>query len=465
MPGGPKILAVDDNSDGLFALCELLKSNGYEVVAAGSGEEALSKLESELPDLILLDVNMPGIDGFEVTRRIKGDPLLRYIPVILLTAKDDLEDVAEGLSHGADDYIKKPYAAPELIARLKAAMRTRAVYEELKRARSDNQSLLDQVQERYQFGKIIGKSQALRSIFAIIEKIKDSDVPVLISGESGTGKELIAHAIHYNSPRAQTAFVIQTCSAFNENLLESELFGHVKGAFTGAVKDKQGLFEAADHGTFFLDELGEMSPALQVKLLRVLQDGTFTPVGATAQKKVNVRVVAATNRNLGEMIAKGTFREDLYYRLNVVNIHLPALRERRVDIPLLVQHFMGEISARTDKPQKRISDQALLSLCDYNWPGNIRELQNEVERLVLLSGSEQEIGVEHISKHIRAAAGQPSVSASHGKQLKDAIEELEKNMIREALERTSGNKSEAARELGISRSNLIAKVQAYNLEQ
>lgn len=458
-----KILVVDDSAEALFALEQMLREQGYEVLTAGSAGEALKKIESGRPDLILSDVFMPGVDGFELTRRIKTDPAWRYIPVVLLTAKSDLEDVIRGLEEGADDYIRKPFNAQELMARLKAALRVRRLYGELKKASAVNQELQGKLSGRFSFDKIIGKSAVMQEVFNLIEKIKDADCPVLISGESGTGKELVASALHYNSPRRAKRLVVQNCSAFNENLLESELFGHVKGAFTGALHDKEGLFEAADGGTFFLDELGEMSPALQAKLLRVLQDGTFIPLGGTTLRKVDVRILAATNRDLRDMVSKGLFREDLYYRLNVVNIKLPPLRERRVDIPLLVDHFLDEQARKTGKPKRKLDSTALKALSDYSWPGNIRELQNEIERLCLLADDSGEIGKELLSPHILAVLRPGFGCAAHGK-LKEAVDQLERELISAALKRTGGNKSEAARELGISRSNLISKVQEYGLE-
>jgi transcriptional regulator with PAS, ATPase and Fis domain len=269
--------------------------------------------------------------------------------------------------------------------------------------------------------------------------------------------------LQYNRNRQDKPIVVQNCSAFNENLLESELFGHMRGSFTGAVRDKEGLFEVADGGTFFLDELGEMSQALQVKLLRVLQDGSFMPVGGTKLKKVDVRIIAATNRNLKEMLKQGTFREDLYYRLNVVNIRLPALRERPSDIPKLVEHFLNKISLKHKTAPKTLSSAALSALSDYAWPGNIRELENELERLVLMAAEAGEIGVELVSSHIKQDQSSSAGAAAAG-SLKEALEELERYMIVSTLKRLNGNKSEAARVLGVSRSNLIAKVQSYGIE-
>ncbi len=462
----PTILAADDNENALFVLSEALKIAGYNVITASDGAEAIELLKTNSPDLILSDLMMPNVNGYELAKFVKADPKLRYVPVVLVTSRDDMEDIVQGFECGADDYIKKPYRKEELLARIRAAMRTRAIYQDLEQSRADNQRLRLELQNGSYEG-IIGKSSAMKDVYTLIEKIKGGDVSVLITGESGTGKELIAHAIHSTSERKDKPFVVQNCSAFNDNLLESELFGHVKGAFTGATSDKQGLFETADGGSFFLDELGEMSLPLQAKLLRVLQDGTFLPVGATKVKHADVRVIAATNRNLPEMIKQGTFREDLYYRLNVVNITLPPLRDRKVDIQLLCEAFLQRIATRTGKPLKKLSDDAVRALTDYNWPGNVRELQNEMERAVLMSAGD-EISFDDLSPQVKQSIA-PANNNVQGRRLegklKDALESLEANMIEAALERNAWNKSEAARELGISRSSLISKVATYNLEK
>lgn len=318
---------------------------------------------------------------------------------------------------------------------------------------------------RYKYESMVGKSKPMQQLYNLLDKIKQSETTVLINGDNGTGKELIAKAIHYNSPRKTGTFIIQNCSAFNDNLLESELFGHAKGSFTGAVKDKKGLFEMAHKGTFFLDEIGDTSPQMQVKLLRVLQEGTFTPVGATVQKKVDVRILAATNKNLKKMVEDGTFREDLYYRLNVINIKVPALKDRKEDIPLLAESFMNEANKK-EGSKKVLTKRALEKLYDYSWPGNVRELKNEIERVLVLSGPEQKITHDMLSPKIIESAKSNSVQGTrvHGK-LKDALEELEKVMIREGLRRTGWNKSRLAKELGISRAGLIMKVDKYDLEK
>ncbi|MFM1847003.1 MAG: hypothetical protein RL417_477 [Pseudomonadota bacterium] len=452
-----KILAVDDNPDALFVLEETLRRHDFAVISASSGEEALRKAAAELPDIILLDLNMPGLDGYEVTRRLKAEEATSGISIILLTALNTLEGVVPGLDLGAVDYMTKPFKADELVLRIHVVGRHRTTEREVRALRS-------QVRAQRNFANIIGKSAAMQDIFALLDKVKDAQVPVLILGESGTGKELVARAIHYNSPRREKPFVVQNCSAFNDNLLESELFGHVKGAFTGAVRDKEGLFAVADGGSFFLDELGEMSAALQVKLLRVLQQGTFMPVGGTKERKVDVRIVTATNRSLSDMVAEGAFREDLYYRLNLVTLKLPPLRERREDIPLLADHFLSRCGAKMGRtPSLRADTLKLLS--DYSWPGNIRELENEIERSILMAGEAPVVSPEHLSPHVREGGANPKRAPVVVGSLKTAIEELERGMIAAALEQTGGNKSEAARILGIARSNLIAKAQSYGISE
>jgi two-component system response regulator HupR/HoxA len=319
---------------------------------------------------------------------------------------------------------------------------------------------------RYKYDSMIGKSKPMQDIYTLLDKIKNSESTVLIQGDNGTGKELIAKAIHYNSPRKEKTFVSQNCSAFNENLLDSELFGHVKGSFTGAIKDKKGLFEIADKGTFFLDEIGDTSPAMQVKLLRIIQEGTFIPVGGTETRKVDVRILAATNRDLKEMVEKGTFREDLYYRINVINIRVPPLRDRKEDIPLLVEFFLEKCAQEKGIKKKVMTKRALEKLYDFPWPGNIRELENEIERLVVLAGEELKLTADMLSPRLLEFGEKNKIQGArvHGK-LKDALEELEREMIKEGLRRTGWNKSKLAKELGISRAGLIMKVEKYGLDK
>src|SRR5438067_2504576 len=333
------------------------------------------------------------------------------------------------------------------------------------------QALRRELTGRYRFADIVGKSAPMQRLYALLDKLVGSDITVLITGENGTGKELIARALHYNGPRKDKAFVATNASALNDNLLESELFGHVKGAFTGASRDKTGLFKVADGGTFFLDEVGDMSPAMQVKLLRVLQEATFVPVGATKPEKVDVRVIAATNRDLREMVARRQFREDLFYRLHVVNIEVPSLRHRSDDLPLLTSHFLQQAAQRTGRPAKRLHPELLRSFYERRWPGHIRELENEIERLVVLSGDAEVIPPE-LGQHGRATQpeGSPGrfaalVQQGLGSDLATAVCQLEKDVIALGLRETRGNKSRVAARLGVSRTTLIKKIREYGLDQ
>lgn len=319
--------------------------------------------------------------------------------------------------------------------------------------------------QRYGFDRMIGKSMAMQDLYRLLEKICDSETTVLIQGENGTGKELIAKALHYNSKRKNKRFLVVNCGAFNDNLLESELFGHVKGAFTGAIKDKKGMFEAADGGTLFLDEIGDTTPQMQVKLLRVLQEGTFTPVGSTDVRRVQVRTLAATNKNLLQMISTGEFREDLYYRLNVINVAVPSLRDRKDDIPVLIEHFLTRYAKTSGNPKKAVTKDCLERMMDHEWPGNVRELENEVERLCVLSGEDKDLSDELLSARIKESTKKKFPGLRISGNLKDSLEDMEKVMILEGLERNGWNKSRLAKELGISRAGLITKVQKYGLEK
>lgn len=365
------------------------------------------------------------------------------------------------------DYIK------ELVELVSTEVST--FHEEISKRESRIHDLNSELGEKYRYHMMIGKSKKMQQIYHLLEKISSSESSVFIQGENGTGKELVAKAIHYYSPRKDAQFLAVNCSAFNDNLLDSELFGHVKGAFTGAIKDKKGLFEMAHGGTLFLDEIGDTSLAMQVKLLRVLQEGTFMPVGASSSKKSDVRLIAATNKDIKSMMAKGEFREDLYYRINVINVNLPPLRERKDDLQVLLDHFMSKKCGESGIPHKVLSKKCLEKLFDYPFPGNVRELENEVERLVVLAGDEKTVGPEHLSPRIleHASAGSPaSFLSSSGLKgvdingsLKVAMEELEILMIREGLKRTNFNKSRLAKELDMSRASLIMKVEKYGLDK
>jgi two-component system response regulator HupR/HoxA len=325
--------------------------------------------------------------------------------------------------------------------------------------------LQKELTEKWDFGKMVGKSSSMMALFKLIIRVADSESTVLITGENGTGKEGIARALHNNSRRKKLNFVVQNCGAINDNLLESELFGHVKGSFTSAIKDKKGLFELADKGTLFLDEVGDTSPSMQVKLLRVLQEGTFLPVGGTEQKKVDVRVLAATNKNLEQMVKDGSFREDLYYRLNVINIKIPPLRDRKDDIPLLVNKFLDDHSKQAKVPLKRITKECLEKMERFDWPGNVRELQNEVERLCVLAGTDAEITADLLSERLTRVKELKYPGLRVDGKLKDAVEALEKNLIFNALQREHWNKSKVAKILGISRAGLIMKCEKYGFDK
>lgn len=338
------------------------------------------------------------------------------------------------------------------------------VHSDLSEMKHELSHLKSELGVRFSLQNMVGKSKIMQNLYSLVEKVCDSSALVLIRGENGTGKELIAKALHYNSKRVKEKFIAVNCGAFNENLLESELFGHVKGAFTGALKDKVGLFEAAQSGTLFLDEIGDTSLSMQVKLLRVLQEGSFTPVGSTEMRHSDARIVCATNRNLEDMVKKGAFREDLYYRLNVISMVVPPLRDRKEDIPLLLEFFLEKFAKSTHITKKNVGSECLQILMNYDWPGNVREFENEVERLNVLSGSEDSLQVQYFSARVREVQVKRPELRVEGK-LKDALEELESQMIKEGLERTRWNKSKLAKELGISRAGLIMKVEKYGLEK
>lgn len=422
---------------------------------------------------------MPGIWGVGFPILVEGE----YFGLVaaLCYRKDDAKPSAEfssqaGLFGLSDGDALKAWNAIKVIPQSEAqyfrqltdlvAQEIVTLHKEITTRENRIQELNNQLGGRYRYDSMIGKSKPMQDLFVLLDKIRSSESTVLIQGENGTGKELIAKAIHFNSPRKDRAFIPINCAAFNDNLLESELFGHVKGSFTGAIRDRKGYFELADGGTLFMDEIGDISQAMQVKLLRVLQDGTFTPVGGTEQRKSKVRVVAATNRHLRKMVDDGTFRQDLYFRLNVINVAVPPLRDRKEDLVLLAEHFLAKSAKDKSIETKILSKRVVEKLYDYNWPGNIRELENEMERVTVLAGDETRINPEMLSPRIREAVDRPKVQGSRlSGKLKDALEELEREMIRDGLRRTGWNKSKLAKELGISRAGLIMKVEKYGLDK
>jgi len=480
-----EILIVDDIPENLNLLCQTLESKDYEIIAAPSGEIALQIAAQAQPDLILLDIMMPGMDGFETCRRLKTDERLSDIPVIFITAKDETESLVQGFRVGGVDYITKPFQEEEVLVRVQTHLNNHWLTQELiqknreleqeidarKQAETARQkadeklSLISQREaEHWGIEGFVGKSQTIGKILGDIRRLQTTGTTsVLITGESGTGKELIARAIHFGGPRKNGPFIPVNCSAIPADLAESSFFGHVRGAFTSAMTDRKGYFELADGGTLFLDEIGDMPLGLQAKLLRVLEDGSFVPLGGTNEKRVDVRILAATNADLQAKIAEGEFREDLYFRFATFTVTVPPLRERPADIPLLVNHFLKLFANEMTIETPALSDEALSALKAYAFPGNVRELKNIIERALIESGG-GEIRPEHLHfTQLRESTSAPSLStdsigANHAKSLPLNLQQAEVILIQRALEQTNGNISEAARLLGIGRQILYRKL-------
>ena len=448
------VLVVDDEELYRRALERILQRVGHAVVSARDASEALGIVAAQPIDLVLADIRMPGINGLELVRQIHE--FAPDLPCIVITGYGGAEQSVEALRAGAFWYLEKPFDQ----GHLDVVRRLVEQAIEMGRLRVENRILQRELHSKYGFENIVGNSSILRSVLDVVAKVADSDSTVLITGESGTGKELIARAIHYNSRRAERMFVTVNCGAIPEELLESELFGHVRGAFTNAVSHREGRFSLASDGTIFLDEIGDMSTNLQVKLLRVLQDRSFEPVGSSKTVSVDVRVIAATNQDLEQAIRERRFREDLFYRLNVIPIEAPPLRLRREDIGLLTQHFLDRASRARGRPVPGISSEALELLCAYDWPGNVRELENLIERLVTLGG-EREITPADLPANL-CRINAPALSAlrvpATGLSFRDVVEEVEEQLIREALEHTHGNKNRAAQLLGLNRTTLLEKM-------
>ena len=449
-----RILVVDDEENVLHFLSRLLEDEGYAVETARRAEEVRTR-DWEVPlDLAIIDLRLqPGEDGITLLHLIRERA--PQASTVLMTAYGSIESAVAAMRAGAYDYVTKPFRAEEILKVVTKALEQRQLQREVLRLRRE-------VERRYSFANLIGKSQALQEVFHQIEQVAASRGTVLISGESGTGKELVAKAIHYNSPRANGPFVVIDCAAIPETLQESELFGHAKGAFTGAIVTKRGLFEEADGATLFLDEVGELRPPTQATLLRVLQDGTFRRVGDTRTLRVDVRIIAATNKDLAEAVRTGQFREDLYYRLKVVPIHLPPLRQRREDIPLLADHFLQHSVAQARAEVRRITPEGLDLLLRYPWPGNVRELENTIERALLFC-EDDAIGPGHLPAEIRDQTETIRLGLSPDSLcLREALDrmtrEMERSLIRRALDRARGNRTQAARLLGISRRALLYKL-------
>ena len=447
-----KILIVEDENSMREVLKILLEGESYEVTSASEGLEGISHIDKDIFDLVITDIKMPGADGFEVLKKVKN--ISPGTVVIMITAFGTTEAAIEAMKLGAYDYIHKPFKIDEIRLIVKKAIEKKRLTEEVSLLR-------DKVKITYSLENIIGQSPKMQELFRLVPKVAQSNSNALIIGESGSGKELVAMALHNLSNRKDRNFVAINCSAFPEGLLESELFGHMKGSFTGAVQNKQGLFEIADSGSLFLDEIGEMPINLQAKLLRVLENGTFRRVGGTTDIKVDVRVISATNKDIKEEIASGRFREDLYYRLNVVPIHIPPLRERKEDIPLLVEHFLKKILDQA----KKVTPEAMRILIDYPWKGNVRELENVVERVVLLTEKEEIIPAELPNEIIGYAEDIKEIPelTKEGINLDTIMTDIEKKYLLKALKKSSGVKKEAAKLLNLSFRSFRHRLSKYGI--
>ncbi|MEW6658364.1 MAG: sigma-54 dependent transcriptional regulator [Thermodesulfobacteriota bacterium] len=455
--GNASILVIDDVLAVRQSLQEILGAEGYEVETAPDGESGLQRVKDQPFDLVLTDLALPGLGGMDILKY-----LVRHQPecsCIIITGYGTIQNSVAAMRLGAYDYLCKPVDPQEL--RLVVA---RAL--EHRRLKRENLQLKKQLHKRYGFANIVGNSEAIIQVFELIKKVADTDSTVLVLGESGTGKELINRAIHYNSLRRDGPLIPVNCAAIPEELLESELFGHERGAFTHAIRTRIGRFEQASGGTIFLDEIADMSPSLQVKILRVLQDRSFERIGGLKTIKVDIRVIAATNQDLEDMVRRGRFREDLYYRLNVIPIRVPPLRDRVADIPLLVQHFLHEFSRKKKKPCKRLNPKAMDLLLRYAWPGNVRELENLMERLVILSEGE-EIQASELPERFRSKPASPPVKPQeipdHGIHLTAAVQEFERALILKALDKSNWVKSRAAQLLNLNRTTLLEKMKKQNI--
>ena len=455
MSDSPKhLLLVEDEAPLRAAVAERLADLGYEVVQVESGEQALDQLAEFAFDVVVTDLRLPGIDG----SRVVEAAVERYPDIIgiVITGYGTVRDAVDVIKRGAADFVTKPFQFDELRHALDGAI-------EQRRLKSENAWLREQLQQRYSFEGIIGRSRVMRDLFQTLETVARTASTILVTGETGTGKEVVARAIHHASPRRAQRFVALNCSAIPENLLEAELFGHVRGAFTGAIGTRQGRLEQAHRGTLFLDEVGTMGMPLQMKLLRVLQEREFERVGDSQTVKVDVRVIAATNADLGRMVADGTFREDLYYRLNVIPVTMPPLRDRREDIPLLVQHFLQKFCGEAGRPVMTVSQAAMRALMTHTWPGNVRQLENAMERSVALSGPRPQVEISDLPPDVRHSSEVSEIIPGlalpdEGLDFETFIARIEHEVIRRALERTGGNKAAAANVLNMKRTTLVEKL-------
>ena len=453
-----KILVVDDEKSMREFLEIMLRKEDYRISLAPNGEEVLRLIERDIFDLVLLDIRMPKMDGIAVLKKIKA--LSPETVVIMITAYASADTAIKAMKEGAYDYITKPFKVEEIKLIIKNALEKRNLQKE-------NTLLKQVIRDRYHFDNIIGQSSKMLALYDLLDKVGPTKTNILITGESGTGKELVAKAIHYSSPRKDRPFVTLNCGAIPEPLIESELFGHMKGAFTDAIATKKGLFEVADEGTLFLDEISELPLLMQVKLLRVLQDREFKRVGGTEDIRVDVRIIAATNKDLEEAVREKRFREDLFYRLNVIQIKLPPLRERREDVPQLAMHFLKKFSEELNKTISNISSEALQLLLDYDYPGNVRELQNIIERAVALEANPELTAQNlrsYLDDHLQLKKGGLELDIpNEGINLEKLVEEIERTLLLKALNRTHGIKKKAAELLGINFRSMRYRLDKYGL--
>jgi len=455
------VLLVEDEVALRVAVADQLADAGFHVVQAHTGEEAVHALAQFAFDVVVTDLRLPGIDGTVVLEAAVD----RYpdIVVIVMTGYGTVRDAVATIKRGAADFVTKPFQTDELLHVLSAAL-------EQRRLRNENAYLRSQLEARYRFDGIIGQSRAIRAVFELLETVAGTPSTILITGETGTGKELVARAIHHNSPRREQRFVAINCGALPESLLEAELFGHVRGAFTGAIGPRTGRLEQAHKGTLFLDEVGTMSPNVQTKLLRVLQEREFERLGESHPTRIDVRIIAATNSDLTKMVKEGTLREDLFYRLNVIPVRMPALRERREDIPVLVQHFLDRVGRDLVPPRMGVSfsQEAMRRLMAYDWPGNVRQLENTIERALTLSGGRTQIDVDMLPTEIQStgfAVSPTPVLPEHGIDLDEYVACLERDLIGQSLERSGGNKRQAAALLGLKRTTLVEKLKRVHRQK
>ena len=457
-----KLLVIDDNETIRDGLVYTIKKMGHAVFSASSGDEGVEVFKKNGPfDFVMTDLKMDGLSGVEVLKALKAED--ETTPVLIMTGFGTVETAVEAMKLGAFDFLTKPFAPEVVRLKVESALQLSAAKRQNKKLVAENDYLKNENKGRYKFAQLIGQSEPMQKIFRSVEKVAKTNSVVFVHGESGTGKELVARAIHSHSDRKDEPFIKVNCGAITETLLESELFGHEKGAFTGAIKTKLGRFELAHKGTLFLDEIGDVSAAMQVKLLRALQEQEFERVGGEKTIRVDVRVVSATNKDLEEEVKKGNFREDLFYRLHVVPLKLPPLRERRDDVSLLVQHFIEKLSPKINRDIRFVSDNALSRLVAYHWPGNIRELENTIEQSLVFATGNQ-IEVDALPSHLASESTGDELTVPKQMSLPDILEDLEKQLILKAFKESKNVKTETARKLGIKTSALYYKLEKYGIQ-